>query len=59
MNKKLYLMKLFEIMPVEINDSELWTSVMRVPGGWVFRSFDKSNKMMSTCYVPYHNEFQE
>jgi hypothetical protein len=55
--KSLYELGLHEICPVETIDRELWTSVMRVPGGWIYRSFDKGNKMMCSAFVPYDNGF--
>lgn len=55
--KTLYDLGLHEILCVETNDDELWTSVMRVPGGFIYRGFDKSKAMMSNVFVPYNNEF--
>lgn len=55
--KSIYNLKLFEILPVETGDKELWTSVMRVPGGWIFRSYDKSHLMLSTTFVPFDNSY--
>lgn len=54
----IYKLLLHEVMPIETDISdELWTSVMRVPGGWIYRSYDKGNKIMSTSFVPYDNEW--
>ena len=56
--KSIYDLQIHEITPVETNDAELWTSVMRVPGGWIYRSYDKSHSMMSNTFVPFDNEYQ-
>lgn len=57
--KNLYTLQLYEVEYVETITSDLATSVMRVPGGWIFRSYDKSRNMMSSVFVPYSNEFAE
>ena len=46
-------MKLHEIRIVEgrVEDC-LFTTVMRVPGGLVYRSFDKAAPMMAAVFVP-------
>ena len=47
-------MKLHETRIVEgrVEDC-LFTTVMRVPGGFVYRSFDKAAPMMAAVYVPF------
>ena len=52
----IYKMNLHEIIVIA-EDSWLHTTVMRVPGGWVYRSYDKSNQMMAAVFVPWSNEF--
>jgi len=54
--KSIYNLKLHEILPVETEDKELWTSAMRVHGGWIYRSYDKSHSMMSCVFVPESKE---
>lgn len=52
-----YKMKLHEILPVETaSNAEFWTSVMRVPGGWIYRSFHRKYNMCSNVFVPFNNE---
>lgn len=49
----LYAMNLHEMVLVECSEGDyLATSVMRVKGGWIYRSFDKSNNMLSNVFVP-------
>ena len=36
----------------------LATSVLRVPGGWVFSQVDKHFNIGSSCFVPYSTEWQ-
>jgi hypothetical protein len=57
----IYQMSLHDVLRTEENKPSdmLATSVMRVPGGWIYRSFDKSHNMMSSTFVPFHNEFQQ
>lgn len=46
-------MKLHEIRIVEGRVEDwLFTTVMRVPGGLVYRSFDKAAPMMAAVFVP-------
>lgn len=54
---KLYKMKLGDVEIVE--DQNLFTTALRVPGGWVFRSYDKQSKILGSVFVPWDNEFQE
>ena len=53
---KLYELNLHEILVTE--DAHLFTTTMRVPGGWIYRSYDKSNNIMSAVFVRFDNEFQ-
>lgn len=56
----LYKMNLNETMFVEATNTDPFnTSVMRVPGGWIYRSFDHSLAMMSCVFVPFNNEYME
>lgn len=52
---ELYRMKLHE--DTIAVDSNLITTVIRVPGGWIYNSYDKGNQILSSCFVPYCNEF--
>ena len=56
----IYKMKLHDILITSENSNShhLFTSVMRVPGGWIYRSIDKGNKIMSSSFVRFYNEFQ-
>ena len=57
--KTLYQLELNDVLVIETDDVELWTSAMRVPGGWIYRSYDRSSGFGSTCFVAFHNEFQK
>lgn len=46
----LYSMKLHET--IIINNGGVHIAIIRVPGGWVYRSGT------DMCFVPYNNEFQ-
>lgn len=46
-----YALKMHESLIVE--DANLFTTVLRVPGGWIYRSYDKFNKIMGMTFVPY------
>lgn len=35
-----------------VNDGNLFTTRIQVPGGWVYHSYDKSHNMMGMCFVP-------
>lgn len=45
-------MDLHETSVVETGDSSLYTTVMRVPGGLIYRSFDKGSGIMGAVFVP-------
>lgn len=56
----LYKMKLGEVVVVEDSGrytTDLHTTAMRVPGGWIYRSYDKTNQVMAAVFVRYDNEF--
>lgn len=36
-----------------VENGSLFTTVMRVPGGWIYRSYDKSHNILSAVFVPY------
>ena len=48
-------MKLHETDVVE-NNANLFTSRMKVPGGYIYRSYDKSNSVMAAVFVPHPKE---
>ena len=56
-DNNVYELKLNEVAVVE--DSNLFTTAIRVPGGWVYRSYDKSHGILSSAFVPFNKEFQE
>ncbi len=35
-----------------VEDGNLFTSRLEVPGGWIYRSYDKSNHLMGMAFVP-------
>lgn len=39
-----------------VEDGNLFSSRLRVPGGWVYRSYDKSNSILGACFVPWAPE---
>ena len=53
--KSIYDLKLHETSVVE--DAFLFTVVLRVPGGWMYRSYDKAHQILTCCLVPFDNEF--
>ena len=59
MSKSIYDLKLNECVFAEDINGSLATSVMRVPGGWIYRCYDKGHSMMSATFVRFDNEFQE
>lgn len=54
----IYDMKLHEEAKIgEYNPvADYTTNVMRVPGGWIYRSYDKSNGIMASSFVPFNAE---
>lgn len=51
----IYNMQLHSVMPIE--SSNMFTEIMRVPGGWIYRFFE-NNVYCGSIFVPFHNEFQ-
>ncbi len=51
----IYDLKLHEVLIVE--DGSLFSTAMRVPGGFIYRSYDKSHQLLSCTFVPFDNEF--
>lgn len=54
----IYNMSLHEMKQIGDPRYPLATTVFRVPGGWVYSLYDKSNDMMSSVFVSWDNEFQ-
>jgi len=50
MEKQLKKLDLFDVMIVE--DNILFTTVMKVHNGHIYRSYDKSNQIMGMVFVP-------
>lgn len=61
--KSIYDLKLNETLEHFVEGDEhphaLAYSVIRVPGGWVYSSFDKGHNIGSSAFVPYNNEFEK
>lgn len=55
MSIRLYKMELHERL--QFDDGGLFTCILRVPGGWIYRSYDKSHEILSSVFVPFNNEF--
>ena len=56
--KSIYDLKLHEsTYAVDGIHASLCVLVTRVAGGWVYNSFDTSNNIGSSVFVPYNNEF--
>ena len=53
--EQIYTMELHKIAVVSTSD--LFTTVLRVPGGWVYNSCRISEGMLSSVFVPFSNEF--
>ncbi len=51
-----YDMELHEVRIVE--DNNLFTTVIRVPGGWFYRSYDKGHGIITGAFVPFDIEFK-
>jgi hypothetical protein len=43
-------MKAHEVIVVE--DANLFTTALRVPHGWMYRSYDKSHNILTSVFVP-------
>lgn len=54
--KNIYDLELHEVTVVE--DAALFSTVMRVPGGFIYRHYDKSNNIMSNVFVPLDFEYK-
>ena len=54
----IYEMKLHEMIMVGKPTDILATTVLRVPGGWIYSQFDKSHTMTASVFVRFDNEFQ-
>lgn len=55
---ELYNMDLMDILHISTVEPY---EILRVPGGWVFTRFCNngiSENVISTCFVPFDNEFQ-
>lgn len=50
MEKQFKKLEVFDVMIVE--DGALFTTVMRVPNGYIYRSFDKGSQIMGMVFVP-------
>ena len=59
MDLDIYKMKLHEMRRVGEPSDPLATTILRVPGGWVYSQFDKSNSMLSSVFVPFDNGYQD
>ena len=58
MDDLLYSMKCGDIL--HLNCKESW-EILRVPGGWIYTRFCENGTGgydMSSCFVPFDNEFQ-
>jgi hypothetical protein len=55
--KAIYKLKLHEAHAFD--DLGLFTTVLRVPGGWFYRSYDKSHNIATGVFVPFDTEFQD
>jgi hypothetical protein len=49
--KDIYKLEMHETTVVD--DCSLFTTVMRVPHGWIYRSYDKSSNILSSVFVPF------
>lgn len=45
---------------VSYYDEDLMKDIIRVPGGWIFRTYDftEGKPLDSGVFVPFNNEFQ-
>lgn len=51
-DKNIYELELHEATLVR-DGMDLCTICMKVPGGWIYNSFDKSHNLLSGVFVPY------
>lgn len=57
--KTIYDLNLHEKIYVEGGKNDPFeTSVMRVAGGWIYRSCAKGSTLMSAVFVPFDNSWQ-
>lgn len=56
-NLSIYELKLHEV--ARVHDGALFIQALRVAGGWIYLSFDKSSQIMSQSFVPFNNEFMK
>lgn len=56
--KTIYELDLHECLYAERDaSSPLCTSVMRVPNGWIYRSYDKGEGIMAAVFVPFEVQY--
>lgn len=60
-NKNIYNMELHEVIVSDeyFPNHNLYTTIMRVAGGRIYRSYDKSSNIMGMVFIPFNNEFNE
>lgn len=60
MSKSIYDLKLNETLPLEQSqDPWFFTTVMKVPGGWFYRSYDKQHNIATGVFVPYNSKYNK
>jgi len=54
--KSIYELKLHE-ETIVMDQGALVVTALRVPGGWIYNSYDKNHQIMGSVFVPYHEGF--
>jgi len=54
--KSIYELKLHE-ETIVVSQGALFVIALRVPGGWIYNSYDKGHQIMGSVFVPYHDGF--
>jgi hypothetical protein len=52
-------MDIYKLALHEVSHNPSGSSVTRVPGGWIYSLKDHNGNLVSSTFVPFHNEFQE
>lgn len=55
MEKSIYTIGLHE--KIVVSDGNLFVEALRVPGGWIYSSIDKSSNIGCSTFVPFDNGF--
>lgn len=57
MTKGVYSLKLHESIRIDMGTDSNAISVMRVPGGWIYKTWSEDGSRAGTSFIPFNNEF--